>query len=93
MPRIIHCIKFDTDKPGLESLPYPGDKGQWIYENVSAEAWGAWLGHQTMLINEYRLNTLDASSKTFLAKEMDKFFANASEKPAGYVEEDKQDSP
>ena len=40
-----------------------------------------------MLINENRLNPLDAKTRAFLAAEMEKyFFGDGSEKPAGYVE-------
>ena len=87
MTRTVNCIKYQQTMPGLESPPYPGEKGQWIFEHVSAKAWEAWLGHQTMLINEYRLNPLEASSKRFLQEEREKFFANASEKPSGFTEE------
>jgi len=30
----------------------PGELGKRIFENVSKEAWQAWIKHQTMLINE-----------------------------------------
>jgi Fe-S cluster biosynthesis and repair protein YggX len=39
-----------------------------------------------MLINENRLNPLDAKTRTFIAAEMEKyFFGGGSEKPAGFV--------
>ena len=39
-----------------------------------------------MLINENRLNPLDAATRSFLAAEMEKyFFGEGSEKPAGYL--------
>ena len=50
------------------------------------EAWRAWVGHQTMLINEYRLSTIDPKARKFLVEEMEKFlFGGGAEKPAGYV--------
>ena len=55
MPRTIYCQYLQREADGLERVPYPGELGKRIYENVSAEAWRAWVGHQTMLINEYRL--------------------------------------
>ncbi|MBK8768443.1 MAG: oxidative damage protection protein, partial [Burkholderiaceae bacterium] len=58
--------------------------GKRIYENVSKQAWADWMAHQTLLINENRLNPLDASTRTFLAAEMEKFFfEGGSEAPAG----------
>lgn len=45
-----------------------------------------WLTHQTMLINEYRLNLMEAKAREFLKEEMQKyFFGEGSEKPAGYT--------
>jgi Fe-S cluster biosynthesis and repair protein YggX len=69
---------------GLDYAPYPGELGQriydnvskeaWIYDNVSKEAWQRWLGHQTMLINEYRLTPIEPDARKFLEAEMEKFF-------------------
>ena len=53
--RIVHCVKFQKDLPGLDSLPWPGELGQRIYENVSAQAWKLWEERQKMILNEYRL--------------------------------------
>ena len=86
MPRTVHCVKLGRDAEGLPFAPWPGELGKRIYDNVSKEAWQTWLAHQTMLINEHRLNPLDAKTRAFLAAEMEKyFFGEGSEKPAGYV--------
>lgn len=47
-----------TGKPGrkLSSPPFRGSVGQWIYENISAETWNAWIGQGTKVINELRLD-------------------------------------
>jgi Fe-S cluster biosynthesis and repair protein YggX len=50
---------------GLAHLPYPGELGQRIYNNVSKEAWSLWLKHQTMLINEYRLSPIEPKARKF----------------------------
>ena len=49
-----------------------------------------WLDHQTMLINEYRLNLLDKEAKEMLSKEMEKFLFSDEkiEKPQGYKPKD-----
>ena len=66
--------------------PYPGELGKRIFENVSKEAWQMWLKHQTMLINEYRLSTLDPKAREYLAKEIDNFFfGDGSKAPEGFV--------
>jgi Fe-S cluster biosynthesis and repair protein YggX len=47
-----------TGRPGtqLEKPPFRGPVGQWIYENISAETWNAWIGQGTKVINELRLD-------------------------------------
>lgn len=88
MTRMIFCNKLQKEAEGLDFPPYPGELGQKIYQHISKAAWQAWLAHQTMLINEYRLNLLDRKAREFLTKEMEKFlFGNGSEKPSGYVPE------
>ena len=71
--------------PGLDRVPYPGPLGQRLFDNVSKEAWAKWLGHQTMLMNEYRLTPVDPKARKFLEGEMEKFFfGGGSTKPEGY---------
>lgn len=85
--RTIYCVKLKKEAEGLERPPFPGSKGEKIFTQISKEAWALWLTHQTMLINEYRLNLIDAKSRTFLLEEMDKFlFGSGSDKPPGYTE-------
>lgn len=86
MTRTVHCIKLNKEAPGLAFQPYPGELGVKIYNSISQEAWQLWLKHQTMLINEYRLNPVEQTAREFLAKEMEKFlFGEGSAKPAGYT--------
>lgn len=87
MPRMVQCVKLGREAEGLERMPYPGPLGQRIFNEVSAEAWGGWLRHQTMLINEYRLTPVDPKARKFLEGEMEKyFFGEGSEKPEEFVE-------
>lgn len=84
--REIFCQKLQQQSEGLDRQPYPGDLGRRIYEHISKPAWAAWIAHQTTLINEYRLNMLEAKDRQFLAKEMEKFlFSDDSTKPEGFV--------
>lgn len=73
MARTVHCARLGEELEGLEKPPYPGELGRRIYENVSKQAWQEWLGHQTMLINEYRLTPVDPKARKFLEGEMEKF--------------------
>jgi Fe-S cluster biosynthesis and repair protein YggX len=84
--RTVNCVKLGIEAEGLAFAPWPGELGKRIYQNVSKQAWADWMAHQTMLINENRLNPLDASTRTFLAGEMEKyFFGSGSAPPPGYV--------
>ena len=86
MSRTVHCIKLGREAEGLAFAPWPGELGKRIFESVSKEAWGQWLAHQTMLINENRLSPLDPKHRAFLQGEMEKyFFGDGSAAPAGYV--------
>ncbi|WP_018866575.1 MULTISPECIES: oxidative damage protection protein [unclassified Thioalkalivibrio] len=87
MARTVNCVKLGQEAEGLDFPPYPGEMGKKIYLNVSKEAWQAWLSHQTMLINEYRLTPVDPKARKFLEEEMEKFlFGEGSEKPEGFVD-------
>jgi Fe-S cluster biosynthesis and repair protein YggX len=85
--RLIHCCKLNIELPGLDKPPFNNELGQKIFETVSKEAWGQWLNQQTMLINEYRLNVIEKSSRDFLEKEMNLFlFSDKDTKPPGFTE-------
>lgn len=85
MTRMVQCVKLGKEAEGLDYPTYPGDLGKRIWENVSKEAWQAWLNHQTMLINEYRLSPIDPKSRQFLEAEMEKyFFGEGSEAPPDF---------
>jgi Fe-S cluster biosynthesis and repair protein YggX len=74
MSRMVHCVKLGKEAEGLDFQPYPGELGKRVFENVSKEGWQMWLGHQTMLINEYRLNPLDPKARKMLEEQMEQFF-------------------
>ena len=57
MSRKVLCRKYKKELPGLIVAPYPGPKGQEIYETVSQQAWQEWQAQQTMLINDCLLYT------------------------------------
>jgi Fe-S cluster biosynthesis and repair protein YggX len=89
MARTVKCVVLGVEAEGLDYLPYPGELGQRIYENVSKEGWQRWVKHQTMLLNEYRLTPIDPKARKFLVAEMEKFFfGGGSEKPKEFVEPD-----
>ncbi|MEE9159817.1 MAG: oxidative damage protection protein [Gammaproteobacteria bacterium] len=86
MTRLVNCVKLGKEAEGLDVPPYPGDLGKRIFDNVSKEAWQMWLGHQTMLINEYRITPFEPKARKFLEEEMEKFFfGEGSSRPEEYV--------
>jgi Fe-S cluster biosynthesis and repair protein YggX len=86
MSRTVNCVLLGMEAEGLDRPPYPGPLGQRIYENVSRPAWQRWLGHQTMLINEYRLSVVDPNARKFLEEQMEQFFfGDGARPPEGYV--------
>ena len=88
MSRSVKCVLLGVESEGLDYVPYPGELGQRIFDNVSKEAWQQWLAHQTMLINEYRLTPIEPKDRKFLEQEMEKFFfSGGSSRPTEYVPE------
>ncbi|KPK09870.1 MAG: hypothetical protein AMJ68_10805 [Acidithiobacillales bacterium SG8_45] len=74
MSRTVNCVKLGKEAEGLDFQPYPGELGKRVFENVSKEGWQLWLSHQTMLINEYRLNPLDPKARKMIEEQMEQFF-------------------
>lgn len=90
MARMVQCVKLGREAEGLDFPPYPGELGKRIFENVSKEAWQGWIRHQTMLVNENRLNLADANARKYLATQMENyFFGEGAQMPAGYVPSNK----
>ena len=86
MTRMVQCIKLNKEAEGLERPPYPGELGKKIWESVSKEAWQGWVDHQTMLVNENRLNLADARARKYLATQLEAyFFGDGGDSAAGYV--------
>ncbi len=89
MSRTVFCKKYQQDLPGLPMPPYPGAKGQEIFENVSLKAWQEWQKQQVMLINEKQLNMASADDRQYLQEQMDRFMNNEShDQASGYVAPD-----
>ena len=86
MPRTVECVYLKKQAEGLDYPTYPGELGKRIYNEVSKEAWAMWLKHQTMLVNENRLNLADIKARKYLAEQMEKhFFGDGADVATGYV--------
>ncbi len=86
MARTVFCRKLKQELPGLDLPPFPGPKGEEIFNNISKASLGEWMQHQTTLINEMRLNMMDLTARTYLAEQREKFFAGEQvDQAEGYV--------
>ena len=74
MTRTVFCKRHQKELPGLAAPPFPGSKGQEIFETISQAAWDDWQAHQTMLINEKHLNMMDKAARKYLTEQRDRFF-------------------
>jgi len=74
--RKVFCKKYQEELEGLLTPPYPGPKGQDIFDNVSKKAWEEWQARQVRLINEKGLSMINPNDRKYLMDQMDNFFAN-----------------
>ncbi|MCB0113304.1 MAG: oxidative damage protection protein [Caldilineaceae bacterium] len=89
MARMVNCVKLGRELPGLERIPYPGELGQRIYENVSEQGWDMWMQHSVILINHYGLSLGDPQARQFLQLQMEEFFfGEDAAMPEGWTPED-----
>ncbi len=86
MSRSVQCLKLKKEADGLEFPPYPGEMGTKIWQSISKEAWQDWLGVQTRLVNENRLNLADARARKYLKEQMEKYlFEDIDVEAQGFV--------
>ena len=84
--RMVNCVKFQKDMPGLDEPPMPGELGKRIFASVSKPAWKLWVEHSKMLINEYRLSLIDPKARQMLREQCEQFFfGEGSALPPDYV--------
>ncbi|MGB3724928.1 MAG: oxidative damage protection protein [Glaciecola sp.] len=86
MTRQVQCQHLNKEAPGLDFQLYPGDLGKRIFDNISKEAFSMWQKKQTMLINENKLNMMEANDRKFLEEKMVAFLFEGIEPTIeGYV--------
>jgi Fe-S cluster biosynthesis and repair protein YggX len=86
MARTVKCVKLGREAEGLDFLPFPGELGKRVFENVSKEAWKGWLEQQKMLVNENRLSLADPKARKYLLEQTEKyFFGQGADAATGYV--------
>ena len=91
MSRTVMCRKYQQELEGLDAPPYPGPKGQEIFDTVSKQAWEEWQNLQTMLINEKHLNMMDKAARKYLNQQRDRFLAGEDvDQAEGFIPEQDQ---
>lgn len=84
--RMVQCVKLKQELPGLDSPPIPGELGQRVYENVSAQAWKQFEDYFLMVINENRLDMMDDATNEIFFNQIEAFlFKDTARPPEGYV--------
>ena len=88
MTRMVQCVKFGRELPGLEQPPFVGELGQRIFDHVSQQAWDMWLEQQVLIINHYGLVLADPSHRQFLMQPLEEFFfGEGAQMPEGWTPE------
>ena len=77
---MVLCAKYGKELPGLTTAPFPGEEGDKILKEISAQALFEWLNMQTMFINENQLNMMDSEARVFLAERRNEFLFEGGEK-------------
>ena len=73
MARTVFCEYLKQDAEGLDFQLYPGELGKRIFNSISKQACSEWIKKQTMLVNEKKLNMMNAEHRKLLEEEMVNF--------------------
>ena len=84
---MVNCAVLGAEAPGLKRVPYPGELGQRIFENVSEEGWNQWIARKTKIIPANGLSTVDPASLAMIEQHMLGFIfkeGDLGQQPAGF---------
>ena len=70
------CRKFKEELPKMIRPPYPGPKGEELFNSVSKKAWDEWTALQTTLINEKQLDLSKKDDRNYLNTQLELFLDN-----------------
>ena len=73
MARMVFCEYLKQEAEPLDFKLYTGELAKRIYQSDSNKAWGEWIKKQTMLVNEKKLNMMNAEHRKLLEQEMVNF--------------------
>ena len=61
----------------IRDRPYPGPKGEELFNSVSKKAWDEWITLQTTLINEKQLDLSKKETRDYLNNQLELFLDNS----------------
>ena len=76
MSDTVFCRKFKEELPKMIRPPYPGPKGEELFNSVSRKAWDEWTALQTTLINEKQLDLSNKDDRNYLNTQLELFLNN-----------------
>jgi Fe-S cluster biosynthesis and repair protein YggX len=69
----VTCTRCGRTADGLPFPPYPDELGAKVQLSVCVACWREYMGRQTMVINEYRLDLMDPRAQEVLTRDMIEF--------------------
>jgi len=84
MSETIQCLRCKREAPALTSSPYPGELGEELMEKTCAGCWAEWQRVEIMVINELRLDFMDAKSQEILIQHLREFLCLDPEEPSAH---------
>jgi len=68
--RLVQCVKLEAELPGIKRRPFPNELGEYVYANLSQQAWQMWLTESVRYINTYRVDLASKEGTDFMLKQM-----------------------
>jgi Fe-S cluster biosynthesis and repair protein YggX len=76
------CSRCGQANERIKHPPWPGELGQQVKDHICTACWQEWMGVQTKIINEYRLNVLEPEHANVLKEQMQVFLGLESQDEA-----------
>jgi Fe-S cluster biosynthesis and repair protein YggX len=71
----VQCVRCGQLADEIAVPVWGGKIGEEVKARICGACWAAWTDQQTKVINEYRLNLREATSREMLTGEMRKFLS------------------
>ncbi len=78
----VTCSRCRQERPAVGTVPYSGDLGEQIRENVCGQCWTEWQQTEVIVINELRLDFMDPRSQDILLQHLREFLGLDGERPS-----------